>query len=185
VGGGGVEMKIVRQIQKSMSGWPFRIIHMFLWNLFLKMADITSKNVGFSSWITLYKSDYTASRYGRCIKCKYKISPIHDRQNDIERRFYQFTSVFSCENHSSNSARTYFIYVPPTLYNINYWQLRKKNTSLCLRLKHKQGNLLHRVTKRRSFAFPAFESPIALIQHQFRFFEHTVYEVLMYATCPA
>jgi len=70
-------------------------------------VDTCSNELFFSQWPIFYlpkywlflihhpvQRDYTASNYGRRIKCKHKVSPIQDKQDDTERRFSEYLSFF-------------------------------------------------------------------------------------------
>jgi len=138
---------------------------------------ITSQNNNFSSWITLYKGDCIASHYGRCIKCKYKISLIYNKQNDTGRTFSQSTSLFPCENHSWNSARTCHVC---TAADLRYWQRRYIKYFFVSRVELQTGNIMDCATNRIGISFPAIESSVAFIQHQFGCFEHSVFEFHTY-----
>jgi hypothetical protein len=47
------------------------------------------------------------------------------------------------------------------------------------------GKLLDCAKKRSGFSFPAVASRAAFIQYQIECFDHSVYEFLTHATCPA
>ena len=70
------------QIQTALYRWPFRIIHMFLRNLFLTMANsISSQYIYLSSCINLYI--HTRTRYKGNVDMNYVFIYLHELNNVI------------------------------------------------------------------------------------------------------